>query len=247
MTEAGRQCVFCGNPADSKEHVFPKWIAKMFASLGPGIFDHELDNTTGARARLQWSDTKAVELKVRRVCQSCNTGWMSDLEVQTKPVLAPLIRGSQGAITREFATLITAWMFKTTLVAEYAFPDSPHFTTAEASAFKERHEVPAISVQAGVHHGTGFDIWHRVRAWRDSNGRSAMCQSTLVLGKFLLNLFHVRHPESARYVQHPGASQDRLSILWPDEDFVWPPPEMFDSERLLELADADYELRIVIE
>jgi hypothetical protein len=68
--------------------------------------------------------TPLAEAVVKRTCELCNTGWMSDLEDQTKPVLVPLLFAEQPdfEITPESQRILATWAMKTALMADFFYP-----------------------------------------------------------------------------------------------------------------------------
>jgi len=74
---AGRRCVFCGSPADSREHVFAKRLCKRAGAVRfpviPGVFTEGKGTKTRNQHHIE-------ALQVRHVCTNCNNGWMNDLE-----------------------------------------------------------------------------------------------------------------------------------------------------------------------
>lgn len=66
---------------------------------------------------------------MKRFCANCNSGWMSNLERETIPILEPMIlfedfRRTIGLSPRDQA-ILARWAYKTTLVLDFAFPDQP--------------------------------------------------------------------------------------------------------------------------
>src|SRR5262245_12065211 len=80
--EAGR-CIFCGKQGDmSKEHIWSDWLDEVIPRGGDhfvtvtSFLDAEGNSLPDLRQKRQGSvHTK----KVRRVCRSCNGGWMSNI------------------------------------------------------------------------------------------------------------------------------------------------------------------------
>jgi hypothetical protein len=91
----------------------PDWIGSVFRVPG---FRHTADRYGQRMA--EW-DSPRLSLTINRVCKTCNTGWMSDLETETKPVLKPLIRGKDRTLWTDHQTLLTAWLVKTSMVMEF--------------------------------------------------------------------------------------------------------------------------------
>jgi hypothetical protein len=82
MDSTAEICIFCNNPADSKEDLFPRWILKRVRTGVP------LYRQTGdAPPEL----TEDQEVRIPCVCQSCNNGWMSRMERTVQKFTGPMI------------------------------------------------------------------------------------------------------------------------------------------------------------
>jgi hypothetical protein len=83
-------CIFCGLlKLASTEDVIPKWVR------------YALDLTTGVTIQTSsGATTKTQHLVVTlsdMVCETCNTGWMHDLEEKVRPFLKPLLKYKNDA------------------------------------------------------------------------------------------------------------------------------------------------------
>jgi hypothetical protein len=76
-TNASRCCVFCGSPADSKEHVFAKRLCSRARTekypVIAGLSVEGQENITRNEHQIE-------AVQVRHVCKNCNNTWMNDLE-----------------------------------------------------------------------------------------------------------------------------------------------------------------------
>jgi hypothetical protein len=106
-----RTCAFCGRRANSKEHAWPEWVISLFRGHGDATIVAERD---GEEPR-EWRGINA-SVKVRRVCHDCNTGWMSNLENEARPLLLPLIRGEHTTLSGPQRILVATWCLKTAMV-----------------------------------------------------------------------------------------------------------------------------------
>jgi hypothetical protein len=59
-----------------------------------------------------------------RVCESCNNGWMNNLESEAMKILKPLIAGAVSALSISDVerTIVAKWATKTAYVISYATP-----------------------------------------------------------------------------------------------------------------------------
>ena len=123
-----RKCKFCKNPAGSREHTIADWILQKIniqaeirrvVGKSPPVWFHNVQN-----------------LKVKSVCTTCNNGWMSQLESDSKPTIERLLRGS-GIFRLHAAqqSIVARWAVKTAMVFETTAPPPPksqgHFYTQD--------------------------------------------------------------------------------------------------------------------
>jgi hypothetical protein len=136
-----RRCVFCGSEALTQEHVWPAWISNVLpAGLSYRISRTQTDPRTEETRQLgrDWSGD-ALDLKVKRVCGGCNSGWMSQLEEAAKPLLTPLILGEPVTTTADERRLLATWALLRVIMAEYTDPRQVAVPEAHRRwIFKER-------------------------------------------------------------------------------------------------------------
>jgi hypothetical protein len=118
-----RLCPFCfEEESPSREHLFSQPICD---ALG-------LDRETVAVSYDANSGETGVPVPlsqrtVKLPCSSCNSGWMSQLEVDTGSLLAGWARNRRTALGAEGVDLLTRWLVKTLFVLGFAEGDSRHF------------------------------------------------------------------------------------------------------------------------
>lgn len=154
-------CAFCNTPMtksnDSKEHVLGKWLRKVDSLRknfriqdGAGQWRWTVDNPVIAPdasfavvspPRKLGSKPQHPFYKTVKVCKLCNNGWMSDLESQIKPVLAPLINGTSSRIAAADRRLLALWATKTAIALEQ--DDLPSVCISGAQVRDIRHGRPA--------------------------------------------------------------------------------------------------------
>lgn len=82
-------------------------------------------------------DMRAQKLKV--ACVSCNTGWMSQLQQRTKPILLPLLLGQRVIVSRKQQSVLAAWVTMYAMVCEFAFPETVAIPQSERDVFMKGH------------------------------------------------------------------------------------------------------------
>jgi hypothetical protein len=106
-------CFFCMRDAKlTREHVIPRWLRGPLADTPRWESamwyrtEFSMDSSPPLRKRL-------TDQVLRRVCGTCNSGWMSDLEVEVRPLLEPLIAGEVLVVSGSDQELLRRWALKT--------------------------------------------------------------------------------------------------------------------------------------
>lgn len=121
--KVGRSCAFCGGRPLSKEHVIPRWTLEL---LGINRAATVTRHTVRDDVRRDGWDMAAPDIVVRRVCKSCNNGWMARLEAEAAPILRPMVASlNRTRIRRADVPLISTWMTKTALAVELVTEHAP--------------------------------------------------------------------------------------------------------------------------
>ncbi|MFZ0797235.1 MAG: hypothetical protein WAM98_05555 [Terriglobales bacterium] len=116
-----KQCLFCDNVADTKEHLWSDWILQG------------LKRTHPIRQVIQKSDPKEFygDVRIKCVCSTCNSGWMSDLENSVRSVVGAMVHDISVTIDVETQRAISRWITKTSMVLEAAIPVEKRFYTRD--------------------------------------------------------------------------------------------------------------------
>jgi len=106
-----RTCIFCGGPARSREDAWPQWLVKLVTRGRQGVTSRQF----GTDQTREWKSTRRPVV-VRRVCSTCNSGWMSRLEMRAKPTIGKLVRRQRVDINAATQLAIAEWCVKTAMV-----------------------------------------------------------------------------------------------------------------------------------
>lgn len=107
--QSGAPCIFCGAPADSKEHVVPSWISRRL-----GIKTFLTQTSTGGRVVPQKQPISFASHRKRIFCTGCNTHF-KHLEDAVIPLIVPMARGFHLALDPESQQLLALWATKTAM------------------------------------------------------------------------------------------------------------------------------------
>ncbi len=96
----------------SREHVLPEWLSHEGA---PGGYYQMVRNGKTIRSPL-------MEVITKRICEECNTGWLSRIETGAAPVFKSLL-GQTAKIDQIRRWVIARWFAKTILTAQLGMTD----------------------------------------------------------------------------------------------------------------------------
>lgn len=190
-------------------------------------------------------------IKVRAVCQPCNSGWMNRLEDKARPILTELIQGNPVALDHNQTGLLASWVAMKCMILEHSSgPVTAVTPRADRVRFKATLEIPPYyRIYAGSHKtpvGSGMR--------RDSQciGFTGVTMSpplgdapnnihtvTLILGRVLIYLVAARIDDFdlESRVLIPALYQSRI---WPHlhDEMVWPRNPIFDTSAVDQIAGA---------
>ena len=237
-------CVFCGAPANSVEHVIPKWISKSARDAVPGINQTSVildaDGTP-----LRTVGQKFGDVTVKCVCTTCNTGWMSKLETSVKPVLLPLVLGTDEFVVvldEQQQADLAAWVMKTVMMFSFTLPNEFH-STIPAADYAHLYRYRRLSTRRmtarAFHllvpgHGTAGEVLFEAKVGKSVNPRGFI--GFLRLGHFGVQVYSMRLPGDTRLCEF--AEFPNVKPLWPPvARWVWPPEQACDEAMLKALTE----------
>lgn len=242
-----RHCVFCGY--DGKlhaEHAWPAWIRDVLPDGAVKGYSqqHRVAVGTGEVTEITpLMRHKAADRKVKVVCQDCNGGWMSDLEVAAKPVLVPMIRGEQTEPVDQ--TLLSFWAAKTAMMLQFMHPEELRgIPVAHYQHVYEQHEAPQdMRVWLTAATERFYRTAHYMRAYRLPGAAPPWTlvpgvqrppdayTSVMVIGRLVISLVGWMIPgwEFTTAPDDPWRTARRC--IWPPQSdgWTWPPEAALTS------------------
>jgi hypothetical protein len=238
-------CIFCGSSPTTKTHIFRKtWIDKVMPAPEPFLHEHE---RTGKGAfRTEWSKSE-FDLAPHAACQSCNGGWMHDVDIAAEA----LIEGCVVGFSRTFRTVkehqtLGRWMTLVGILFDQTLA-SPVITREQHQQFWETREpLPgAITWLAAT---PPPPIGFRLNGWP----RPVRMDSPSYGGDGYFCTIRIEHFVAQTFIPADRAlagltlTFDRPDIdrfvrqVWPSPltPVSWPPPQLLAPEELVPFADA---------
>lgn len=156
-------CYFCNGHGMTKEHVWSDWLSEHIKDKPVGKVGFPIDigyvvGSTHAviRPRLvSRRDAPMTTYKMRRVCERCNSGWMSEAVQAAKPFALAMIKNEEVELDESAQRAIALWMAISTVMAELTDPPSARITAEEREIiYKTKAAPPQWRISLGRYQGT---------------------------------------------------------------------------------------------
>jgi len=220
------QCLFCGQQAGSREHLWGAWIHRR-KDFGP------------LRISIGGSPEKIIsnpEQKISTVCGKCNNGWMGDLEAQNIPLIGCLMQDIATPLDASQQFSLAAWTMKTAMVLDSVKgrKKSLFYERSECVRMRENHTIPdrtriwigRSSLSSLGAYGTDLAI-----VLPDTLKVGVGCATTIIVGHLAVQVLatHVFPEHEDKNIgdipPKPGPWDEMLLPIWPigSRPVTWPP------------------------
>lgn len=233
-----RRCLFCGGRPLSLEHAWPGWLLRALGVFEPkvGIMEAQFGPEEEPH---RWP---GAEIKSKHFCKACNSGWMSALEAQAKPIITPLLADLAVPLDTADQHVLARWTIKTAIVFETTGPkDRPSLYT---QSDRDQVASPASALPLGtmvlvgrhsesnVMFATGRVLAQPVMfgPTRKQGSLEEGYATTFWFGRLVLQVVRVKCRAGStmkriKLESKPGPWNRLLIPLWPRQRAVvqWPP------------------------
>jgi hypothetical protein len=250
-------CIFCGKPANSREHAFPEWLidtmedwyAERFGPKDPRIPPiWECIDGVGSKSEIRLEN---LEIVIKCVCKKCNEGWMSEIQNNhAKPVITRILEEGSHTLGRQDYTSLTIWSVMTAMVLDIRnHPDQRRFVQEENVSFWYKHKnIFNNFMQENIYVPQGFRVW--LARWKNSTGPSVHGRllsntgspekgvvNTIGFGTLIFQI--VRTPPDIELGGRSGPWDRSLVQIFPPPggEVAFPPPQGIDGYDGLEEVD----------
>jgi hypothetical protein len=226
-----KQCLFCDNEANSKEHLWSDWILQRLGTQPTRI--------KMGKAPAKHMDHSVVE--VRCVCRvRCNAGWMSALESENIPIIGRLMENAATSLDATQQTSLALWTVMKAMVLD-AVNDKNRgrfFTRKECESLRLERKIPdKTTIQIGAYTRKGYMADGTI-VWLDFPNAPKAAKasvSTFVIGHLAVQVVTVHHEpqhenDPIRTVAIGNGELDKLLLqIWPAGTLAvaWPPQATF--------------------
>jgi len=238
---SGRACVFCGNRPVTLEHVFPRWLAEYLGQRDTvTIVGDSLAQTPYRRyASLSYSS------QVKRVCASCNNGWMADLEDAASSVWKRIFTEQVALSLSDSRLLLARWAMKTALMIQFLHRES----AVPGSVYKDFYNASRPAPNTLIYvarrtmermpsgaHSLNSRLEYRSQGKDQPQDLGELYAVTYFIQNVVLQVIGFRLTvKSMPHLDFPQTFQPFVQRVWPPyADLRWPPdnPTMTEQQAL---------------
>ena len=228
----GWTCPICGEPGKrTREHVFARWLSDLF-----GVASHPITLYSSRGGKL-WS-ARGLDTVVS-VCATCNSGWMSELEVAFRAVYKDAILGYPRTLNGADLTTLAHWATKTALMLQphlSGMGEVVHVPTGHRRALP-RGTPPGTRVWLGAYAPrTRYVFWQHapMALARQPAGDSTWAGyvTLMTVGNLMIAVLGMDREHGDAFTVE-GFSEDAFVSVWPN------PPDTLQWPHALVLNDRD--------
>ena len=187
------------------------------------------------------------EMKVKCVCSSCNSGWMSNLEGKVKATVGCMVQDVSLTLDIEQQHAIAAWAVKIAMVIDSTVASirGLYYSREDRHRLRSSSTVPPrTTILLGRFCrssllATGTTLRGDVNA---EKGVTTNCVSTILVGHLAVQVFTIYPVPKYRdrplgFTPKPGPWNSLLTQVWPTTSSKnWPPPLTFTNGGPLSIA-----------
>jgi hypothetical protein len=234
------------------EHIWSQWMGRLFdgQSFSNYAGPYHVEWGFGPDAK-NWT-SKSIDSVAKAVCDTCNNGWMSDIDDDASKTMSNMIRhGSAISLLPLGIASIARFAFKAAVVVDCAkHPTTPFFSPTERKRFSEgRHDVPSrtqvwlSTIRTTRLHGRYMGHYAKIKNGRYRNFKVLVF--TYTLGFLVIQLAASRwgsrvlnQPQFAPTFRQDDVWRSVCVPLWPSDGrpVVWPTDQYFTDETVDQIA-----------
>jgi len=226
------KCIFCEGTSLTKEHLFADWLRELFPRTSKDT--HTYGTITSWEPKPVFSghvvQGHSGSKRIRKVCRTCNSGWISGIDERAKQAVTPLIKGDSIVVADEAQLTIATWLAKISMVGDSIQPYKSVVLQSERKWIKDKREPPPLwEVWLGSY---GGNMWRDLAIFQHSgrlnlsavtgpgNFSGYVETTTIGIGKMLALVIG---NENAALPLNIGNAAAVLKRIWPISNaFTWP-------------------------
>jgi hypothetical protein len=223
-------CCFCGRQGVTKQHFWPDWLKKIVPRSGDSHgrdltgFDLSHQPFVFITPKTTTHQGPFGARKIRKVCGSCNSGWMSKLESDVKQDLAAMICAEIRVLEVAQLKKLAAWAMLISIIGEFTDPTYMAISESDRHHLMTHRVPPELNwkIWVGTYGGKNWDYFYRhhglLAATKNIMPTDKTCNvqsSAFILGSF--------------YLLTSSSTDTKIQVSFDEKDVadlvqIWPPP-----------------------
>lgn len=123
----------------TREDVIPRWFSRLLAEVEPRIHEFRIHGVP------QYT-SKTPQFVAKRVCEKCNSGWMSTIQSDAKPIFTRIWQQGRGVLATSDQEILVRWAFMSTLTAQLAArPRECRIPRGIFEEFRRTQQIPSVT------------------------------------------------------------------------------------------------------
>jgi hypothetical protein len=246
MPKPQRFCIFCGGPGLTGEHIWADWLRNYIPRQMESYTKSSTSfHPTYTKRKVKKEPGDPHSRKVKIVCTTCNSGWMSKIQEQVKPILIPLINGEPTTLDRTAQSAVSAWVCMAMMAANLVEPDKSVILATEHQWPYSKRTVPLNwAIWIGDFHRQNWKghMVHNVMALSNAEhvpkvdemgvARQNTQSSTFVVGRLYIHVVSSLIASVPRNIRLNSPGATKLRRIWYPalSPIQWPPTALDDTE-----------------
>jgi hypothetical protein len=236
----------------TSEHVWGEWTKGYVTRTAnkhnhANVFVPKPGQPEPADVRIRAGDH--LDAQVHVVCSDCNSGWLSQIQNDAKPILVPLFEGGTITLDETAQRLVATWVAMSTMTGEHLSREERRLAIPQSDRtwlMERRTPPPGWCIWIG-HYPRGGNTMQWVKASfpvvnadelpdniADQDLTPTMQTTAFSVGNLFAFAMSSHFPEIPKGWDWRTAprARDLLKSIWPTsgEEISWPPLSMSDND-----------------
>lgn len=244
--------MFCGGKPTTVEHVLSrKWIGELMPDSQSFTTRITRTDEEGEAERRSFKTKAGVKAgggshPVKCACESCNNGWMQDLDNTLRPALSGLALGQVGTLSLEGCRLLATWATKLSILTDEMWKPTTLSSDLKRSFGRDRQLPKGWQYFVALRDDTA-DESHLRAVTLTPDPTSKHVEAVVFTVRVLHLIVQTLAPIEPVILRYRASGRPYVQSLWPRQGpLSWPLPQRMwvrSDEELQRLAESAIEAR----
>ncbi|UHG95286.1 hypothetical protein [Pseudomonas sp. 7-41] len=223
-------CMFCRHKNPSKEHMFPQWLRSHITekshnkSFSRTLTIRKEEAHISTQSFPRSSKNPILSLQTKKVCITCNNGWMSEIENKIIPIYEKLKQQDPITISKEETHTLSLWATMLAMKWDILESNTSGYTESDTNyLYAYKSPPPNVRVWLGHCAQSGVVAWHRtylhLTRYIAEQIKPNIRSTTFMIGHITIHI--LSHEDSSiNRITKSNSKNSRVIKIWPSETAV---------------------------